>query len=137
MIQSACKASSETAVDSQEFTRHYRDLKRLLGALKMENGSSLRREIFGDENLGRPLTTKDVKSLFRVLRKLQNQYEECSTPPIPAELEKSIRRRDSAAWLPWELEAIEKVEIWRSEVVDKRNNLRKVFETALEKIRRG
>jgi hypothetical protein len=78
-----------------------------------------------------------MKQLFRFLRKIEHHYEECCSPPIPDELEKSIRSRDSEDWLPWELEAIEKVDAWREELQDRKLLARQMFQGALEKVRNG
>ncbi|MCX5861898.1 MAG: hypothetical protein WCG29_09445 [Desulfomonile sp.] len=136
MTQSAFHASARTLPESNDFNQNYRNLKKLIQALKLKNGNSIRREIFGEEETALPLTSKDMKDLFRSLRKIESHYEQCSTPPIPQELEKSIRGRDTSEWLPWELEAIEKVENWRADLDDKRISAHKMFQATLEKIRR-
>jgi hypothetical protein len=136
MTQSAFHASAKTLLESNDFNQDFRNLKKLIHALKIQNGNSARKEIFGEEECTSPLTVKDMKDLFRALRKIENHYEECSTPPIPQELEKSIRGRDSSEWLPWELEAIEKVENWRTELDDRRAMAHKMFQASLEKLRR-
>lgn len=45
----------------------------------------------------------------------QNEYEPFS-PPVPPELEASIRVRRRTSWLPWEAEAIQKIKRWRTDV---------------------
>ena len=37
-------------------------------------------------------------------------------------------------WLPWELEAIEKVEVWREELETKKEKLQQMLSKALTKI---
>lgn len=137
MSQSAFRASAGAFLESYDFNENYRYLKKLILDLKQENGPSVRRELFGEEQREHPLTKKEMQKLFRFLRKIESHYEECCTPPIPEELEKSIRSKDSSRWLPWESEAIEKVDAWRSELQDRRQGARQMLETALEKIRRG
>ena len=39
-----------------------------------------------------------------------------SSPPVPAELEASIRIKRRSVWLPWEAEAIRKIERWREDL---------------------
>jgi hypothetical protein len=136
MTQSAFDASARTLLESSDFNQDYRNLKKLIHALKIQNGNSVKREIFGEEECKSPLSVKDMKDLFRILRRIEHHYEECSTPPIPQELEESIRGRNSAEWLPWELEAIEKVENWRTELNDKRASAQNMFQASLDKIRR-
>lgn len=137
MTQSASHASKGNQLDSYDFNQNYRYLKKLIQELKTEDSASVRKELFGEEEGERKLTKKQMKQLFRYLRGLEHHYEECSTPPIPEELEKSVRAKESDEWLPWELEAIEKVDAWRSELQERRQDARKLFHQALEKIRRG
>jgi predicted glycosyl hydrolase (DUF1957 family) len=78
-----------------------------------------------------------MKQLFRFLRKIEQHYEQCCTPPIPEELERSIRQKSSDEWLPWELEAIEKVDAWREELQERKRAARDMFQKVLEKVRTG
>ncbi|HMK36453.1 MAG TPA: hypothetical protein VK463_15370 [Desulfomonilaceae bacterium] len=137
MIQRAIDASAGNFLDSYDFNQNYKYLKKLIQDLKVENGTSLRREIFGEDEPDRVLTKKQMKQLFRFLRKIENHYEECCNPPIPEELEKSIRTRESSQWLPWEMEAIEKVDAWREALNDRKMYARQMLQKALEKIRAG
>jgi hypothetical protein len=137
MTQSALNACPGNFLDSYDFNKNYQYLKKLIHALKVENDTSVRRELFGEDDRERKLTKKQMKQLFRFLRKIEHHYEECCTPPIPEELEDSIRNRDSAEWLPWELEAIEKVDVWREQLQERRHAARQAFQTALERIRMG
>ena len=136
MIQSGFQASAEPVLDSQDFDKQYQFVKRLIQELKEENHSSLRKELFGEEDQ-RPLSKKQLKELFRVLRKIERQCQECYAAPIPDELEGAIRSRDESAWLPWELEAIEKIDAWREEIQERKKQTRQMLTVALEKIRKG
>lgn len=137
MSQSAFRASAEAFLESYDFNENYQYLRKLIQDLKHENGTSLRKELFGAEERERTLTKKQMKQLFRFLRKIEHHYEQCCTPPIPDELEESIRSKESDEWLPWELEAIEKVDAWREELQDKKRIARQMFQKALEKVRKG
>ena len=137
MSQSAFHASAGDFLQSYDFNQNYRYLKKLIQELKVENDQSLKRALFGEDECKRTLTKKQMKQLFRFLRKIEHHYEECCTPPIPDELEKSIRERESDEWLPWELEAIEKVDAWREELQDRKLMARQMFQKALEKVRNG
>jgi hypothetical protein len=105
--------------------------------LKRENSESVRREIFGEADSDRSLTKNQMKQLFRFLRKVEKHYEACSKPPIPPELEASIRSRDSEEWLPWEMEAIEKVEVWREQLHQRRTKAREMLNVVLDRVRSG
>ncbi len=63
------------------------------------------------------LNRRQVKILTDYLKQADDQDDGGSiTPPVPAELEASIRMRKRGAWLPWEAEAIRKIERWRTDV---------------------
>ena len=136
MLQSGFHASAEPVHDSQDFDQHYQYVKRLIREMKEENHASLRRELFGEEDQ-RPLSKQQLKDLFRALRKIERQCLECYAAPIPEELEGAIRSRDESAWLPWELEAIEKVDAWRAEIQERKKQTREMLTGTLEKIRKG
>lgn len=137
MTQSAYHASAGNLSDAYDFNQNHRCLKKLIQELKAENDVSVRREIFGEDAQSKHLTKKQMKQLFRFLRKVEKHYEECCEPPIPKELEESIRRRESSEWLPWEMEALEKVEAWREDLRERKANAREMFNRALEKVRQG
>jgi len=137
MNQSASHASAGTLLDSYDFNQNYLYLKKLIQDLKVENSTSVRKEIFGEDERDFTLTKKQMKQLFRFLRKIEHHYEECCSPPIPEELENSIRKRDSSQWLPWELEAIEKVDVWREELEERKRSARQMLHSVLDKVRRG
>ncbi|MFH1113538.1 MAG: hypothetical protein V1792_06420 [Pseudomonadota bacterium] len=137
MSQSAFHASAGDFLQSYDFNQNYSYLKKLIQELKAEDDKSLKQALFGEDECRRTLTKKQMKQLFRFLRKIEHHYEECCTPPIPDELEKSIRGKESDRWLPWELEAIQKVDAWREEVQERKVMARRMFEGALEKVRNG
>jgi hypothetical protein len=137
MTQRASRASAEKLQDPQDFDRNHRYLKKLIQDLKKEDGTTVGKEIFGGINHARPLTKKEMKQMYRMLRKIEQQYEECAEPPIPRELEDNIREKELSQWLPWELEAIQKAEAWRAEVLPQRTTARRMLEDALELIRKG
>jgi hypothetical protein len=60
-----------------------------------------------------PLTRKEFQERNRHVTALLKRFSKALTPPVPLDLEKSIRRRKKENWLPWEAEAVEKAETWR------------------------
>lgn len=136
MIQSGIHASPEPLLESQDFEQHHRYVKKLIQHIKEDNHASLRKELFGEEAVNRALDPKQMQGLSRVLRKVERHYRELSTPPIPKELEGSIRSRDDAEWLPWEMEAIEKVDAWRQELQERKSEGRMMLVKALESLRK-
>ena len=133
MSQAALHTSAQ-ALDSHDFDHNYRYVKKLIQELIVQNQGSLKRDMTsGDER--RPiLTKKEMQDLARVLRRIELQYAEYARPPIPKALETSIRRRNDSDWLPWELEAIEKVDVWRIELETKKEKLQQMLNKALTKI---
>ncbi|MDA8406066.1 MAG: hypothetical protein M0T73_04295 [Deltaproteobacteria bacterium] len=137
MPQCSSRALAENLPETSDFNGNYNYLKKLIQDLRVENSDSLKKELFGDTEPVKPFSKKDMKQLFKFLRKIEHHYEELSTPPIPSELEKSIRSRAKKDWLPWELEAIQKIEVWREEFEAKKDKARNLLESTLEKVRRG
>ncbi|MFH0960454.1 MAG: hypothetical protein V1897_17320, partial [Pseudomonadota bacterium] len=90
-----------------------------------------------DSEQARPLNKKDLKQLSKFLRKIEHHYEELSNPPIPVELEKSIRSRSKEKWLPWEFEAIQKIDDWQKELDEKKRKAKSLLHSTLDKVRRG
>ena len=137
MNQGAKKAHQGNFLDSYDFDRNYQYLKKLIHALKIQNDTSVRRELFGDDESAKSLTKKEMKQLFRFLRRIEHHYETCRTAPVPEELELAIRSKDRSEWLPWEEEAIHKADVWRRELDERRRTARQAFQMALEKVRNG
>jgi hypothetical protein len=137
MAQCSSRALAENLPETSDFNGNYSYLKRLIQDLKGENSDSIKKELFGDTEPSRSLSKNDMKQLFKFLRKIEHHYEELSNPPIPKELEKSIRGRSKADWLPWELEAIQKVDVWREELEDKKDKAKRMLQSTLDKVRRG
>jgi hypothetical protein len=64
-----------------------------------------------------PLTRREFQHLNQSVRAVLKRFSQSLTPPVPADLEKSIRRRQLETWLPWEVEAIEKIDNWRQKML--------------------
>ena len=63
------------------------------------------------------LNRRQIRILNDYLVGLERNDPESMDPPVPAELEASIRIRKRSTWLPWEAEAIRKIDRWREDVV--------------------
>ncbi len=62
------------------------------------------------------LSRKQLTERNRLVRSIFKRFSSILTPPIPADLEQSIKSKDPSNWLPWEKEAIEKIGQWRDEI---------------------
>lgn len=67
--------------------------------------------------LRRALNRRQHRILGEIFRQAAPEDGEDGPAPVPPELEASIRVRRRASWLPWEAEAIQKIERWRSDVL--------------------
>lgn len=137
MTNPALDGSGGVERRQEDMDGEFHALKRLIKDLKAENKASVTKEIFGAEDENRQLTKTQMKKLFRLLRKIERHCDDLERPPIPQELENFIKKRDSSEWLPWELEAVEKLEIWRTELRERRESARDMFTSTLAKIRNG
>ncbi|HTY23762.1 MAG TPA: hypothetical protein VMC85_11560 [Desulfomonilaceae bacterium] len=67
-------------------------------------------------NLRGKLSRRQLQILTRFLKGLEGEESDLLAPPVPPELEASLRLRKRSTWLPWEAEAIRKIERWRADV---------------------
>ena len=110
----------------REFRENYRFLCELI-TCKEKNDSAWK----GLEALEKKMTVELKGRLSRRQIKILNDFRRgteidgpnCLSVPVPPELEASIRIRKRATWLPWEAEAIHKIERWRGDVSVMSRNL--------------
>jgi hypothetical protein len=102
-----------------EFRENYKFLSELIDCKEKNNIASMGLEFMAEERL-RQLRGKLNRRQVKILSDYLSQADDLDcgsiTPPVPAELEASIRIRKRGAWLPWEAEAIRKIERWRVDV---------------------
>jgi hypothetical protein len=103
-----------------EFRENYKFLSELIDCKEKNNIASMGLESMAEERLQQlrgKLNRRQVKILTDYLNQADDQDDGGPiTPPVPVELEASIRIRKRGAWLPWEAEAIRKIERWRTDV---------------------
>jgi hypothetical protein len=68
-------------------------------------------------NLAAPVSKREYQERNRLLKNILKRFDRLLTPPVPPDLERSIRNRKEDRWLPYEAEAIEKIEAWREQVI--------------------
>lgn len=114
-----------TATDSDlssipgEFRENYRFLRELINC-KKKNDALIRPLIsFADrtpaELLGR-LNRRQARVFKEFVTERGAHPSDRLDAPVPVELEASIRIRKRSTWLPWEAEAIHKIELWRDDI---------------------
>jgi hypothetical protein len=62
------------------------------------------------------LTRKQVTERNRLVKSILERFSRVLTPPVPADVEFHIRKKDARNLLPWEQEALTKIDRWREEV---------------------
>ena len=102
-----------------DFKSNYRHLKRLIdSALKhgtpIEELKLVPRHPAG--KAPRPLSREDLIKLLHIIRRIKTRYQRLLQCPVPWELERDILAKLPEQRLPWEDEALEKVDRWRSDV---------------------
>lgn len=102
-----------------EFRENYRFLSELINC---RDKNAVVAESLGtlvDRRLCRlrgKLNKRQLKILNEFMDRLQDDDPEWYGPPVPEELEASIRVKKRSTWLPWEAEAIRKIERWRDDL---------------------
>lgn len=62
-----------------------------------------------------PLSKEEFRERNVLVKKILKRFGTVLTSPVPHDLEASIRKKTTDKWLPWEREAIDKVDAWRME----------------------
>jgi hypothetical protein len=104
-----------------DFESNYRHLKRLINkALKegtpLEDLRLIPKDTANPDPKPKVPTKKDLLRLLQVIRRIKSRYQELLQCPVPHELEKAVLAKPAQSRLPWETEALEKVEQWRKDV---------------------
>lgn len=102
-----------------EFKENYRFLSELIRCRDKNHAIVNRVSRLGHARLlalHRTLNRREAKILRDFLSVLYENDADFSPAPVPEELEASIRIRKRTTWLPWEAEAIRKIEKWRDDL---------------------
>ncbi len=62
------------------------------------------------------LTKKQADERNRLVKSILQRFARLLRTPVPAELEADIRSKEQDSWLPWEQEAIDRIDNWRNQV---------------------
>ena len=104
---------------SAEFRENYKFLCELINCSQKNNNVTERLEQVIENrlcNLRGKLNRRQLGIVTRFLKGYETDESECLMPPVPPELEASLRLRKRSTWLPWEAEAIRKIERWRADI---------------------
>jgi hypothetical protein len=104
---------------SGEFDQNYRFLRELIHCKEKNNASAKFLKKLANGRLSQirgKLNRRQIAILNRYLKATHEEELEDIIAPVPAELEASIRVNKRSTWLPWEAEAIRKIERWRADI---------------------
>lgn len=125
-------SSVDPAVGASEppgdFTSNYRHLKRTIDrALKEGTPLEELQLIPRDHSSSRShkkLSREDLLRLLHLIRSIKLRYQRLLECPVPKELERDILAKSSEERLPWETEALEKIDQWKRDVAAVRSDAR-------------
>ncbi len=118
----ADKTAQDTDLSSipGEFRENYRFLSELINCKHKNNFATQCLEKALEPRLCHirgKLNRRQIKILNYFVNNLEDSDSESLNPPVPAELEAAIRVKKRSIWLPWEAEAIRKIERWRGDLL--------------------
>ncbi len=102
-----------------EFRENYRFLSELINCRTRNDSLTNVFEQFLDIHFldfTKRLNRRQAKIIKQYVAHAQAPDQELFEPPVPEELEASIRVKRRSLWLPWEAEAIRKIDRWRSDI---------------------
>jgi len=102
-----------------DFRSNYRHLKRLINRALKEGTPLEELHLIPKNHPPRPakqLSQEDLIKLLHIIRRIKSRYQDLLQPPVPRELERDILAKPVEQRLPWEEEALQKADRWRSDV---------------------
>ncbi|MBM4326715.1 MAG: hypothetical protein FJ118_06080 [Deltaproteobacteria bacterium] len=119
-----------------DFSNNYKYLKRLVNRALKEGTPIEDLHLIDKHSASRkpkPLSREDLIKLLHTLRRIRTRYQRLLEPPVPRELERDILAKAPEERLPWEEEALGKIEQWRRDVRAVRNQVRRELNEHLKK----
>lgn len=111
-----------------DFTKNYKYLKQLINKA-LKEGTPLEDlhlvQKHPQKKQLKRLSRKDLLRLLATIRRIKERYQELLQCPVPWQLERDILAKDPEDRLPWEDEALEKIEQWRNDVTSARAQVQK------------
>lgn len=102
-----------------DFKSNYKQLKALINkalneGIPLEDLKLVPRR--GSGKKAKQLSKDDLVKLLHTIRRIRTRYQRLLQSPVPKELERDILAKLPGDRLPWEEEALEKVNRWREDV---------------------
>jgi len=110
-----------------DFKSNFRQLKQLINRA-LKEGTPLEELHLIPKLLTRKkphqFSTEDLLKLLHTIRRIKTRYQRLLQAPVPPELERDILAKSREERLPWETEALEKIQQWREDVMAVRDSVR-------------
>lgn len=111
-----------------DFQSNYKQLKALINKALREGTPLEDLRLVSRHQSGKKakqLSKDDLVKLLHTIRRIRSRYQRLLQSPVPKELERDIRAKSPDERLPWENEALEKIELWRKDVEKVRTQVQK------------
>jgi hypothetical protein len=119
-----------------DFTSNYSYLKGLINKA-LKEGTPLESlhlvQKHSESKKPKRLSREDLLKLLQSIRRIRSRYQRLLECPVPKELERDILAKSEEERLPWEDEALERIEQWRRDVASVRNKVRAELNEHLKK----
>jgi len=119
MLRSFSDPAAGVSEPPGDFKSNYRNLKQLINKA-LKEGTPLESLSLVPKNSPptepRKLSREDLANLLRIIRRIKQRYQALLECPVPKELERDIRMKPPEQRLPWENEALDKIELWNKDV---------------------
>ncbi len=123
-----CDPAQGVSEPPGDFRSNYRQLKQIIEKA-LKEGTPLEELHLIPKDKSRKsvkqLSKEDLLSLLRIIRRIKTRYERLIESPVPWELERDILAKTPEERLPWEEEALDKVNQWRRDVEAMRAQVQK------------
>ncbi|MEW6140114.1 MAG: hypothetical protein AB1733_17965 [Thermodesulfobacteriota bacterium] len=111
-----------------DFQSNYKQLKALINKALREGTPLEDLRLVSRHQSGKKakqLSKDDLVKLLHTIRRIRSRYQRLLQSPVPKELERDIRAKSPDERLPWENEALEKIDLWRKDVEKVRTQVQK------------
>lgn len=111
-----------------DFNSNYKQLKQLINKALKEGTPIEDLHLIPRHSCNKKLkqlSKEDLLRLLHTIRRIKTRYQRLLQSPVPPELERDIRAKQPDQRLPWETEALEKVDRWRTDVQKVRARVQK------------
>jgi len=111
-----------------DFKSNYRHLKKLINQALKEGTPLEELHLIPKDSAhqaSKRFDREDLLRLLHLIRRIKTRYQRLLQPPVPRLLERDILAKAPTERLPWEQEALDKLDQWRRDVEAVRTQVRK------------